>query len=145
MTPSMVYRTLAPLCAALMLCACNALAPYKIDIPQGNEITADQAAQLKVGMSRSQARFVLGTPLLADPFHANRWDYIVSHAKGGKLMEKKTFTVHFDGDTVSRWEGNTLPARKKFDGGEFALDASAPEPATNPAANPPAETRPLSE
>ncbi|SMC26270.1 Beta-barrel assembly machine subunit BamE [Andreprevotia lacus DSM 23236] len=117
----MVKHALALLSAAMLLSACNAITPYKLDIPQGNEVTADQVTLLKVGMTRTQARFVLGTPLLTDPFHANRWDYILSNAKGGKLIEKKTFTVFFEGDTVSRWEGETLPAPAKVDGNEFVV------------------------
>ncbi|HSQ05349.1 MAG TPA: outer membrane protein assembly factor BamE, partial [Burkholderiales bacterium] len=52
------------------------LTPYKIDVQQGNYITQDMVAKLKPGMTRSQVRFILGTPLIADPFHAQRWDYL---------------------------------------------------------------------
>ncbi|MDR3427413.1 MULTISPECIES: outer membrane protein assembly factor BamE [Silvimonas] len=100
---------------ATVLAGCsigNILTPYKLDIPQGNEVTKDQVAQLKEGMTRTQVRFVLGTPLLTDPFHANRWDYIYSDAKGGKLREKLTFHVEFEGDKLKSWEGETLPASK---------------------------------
>ncbi|WP_051710161.1 outer membrane protein assembly factor BamE [Andreprevotia chitinilytica] len=150
----MYIRLIAPLLAAIALSACSWLTPYKLDIPQGNEVTADQVEQLKAGMSRSQVRFVLGTPLLEDPFHANRWDYIYSDARSGKLKEKKTFTVFFEGDKAVRWQGETLPARKKIDAAEFDLNASAPAAAptavptaAQPAASSPAavETRPLTE
>ncbi|WP_197433000.1 outer membrane protein assembly factor BamE [Janthinobacterium sp. B9-8] len=102
---------------ALMTSACsvaNFLTPYKLDIPQGNEITADQVAQLKKGMTRSQVRFLLGTPLLNDPFHANRWDYLYSDARGGQLKEKKSFFLVFEGDSLVSFAGETLPAAVKF-------------------------------
>ncbi|GHD68357.1 outer membrane protein assembly factor BamE [Jeongeupia chitinilytica] len=108
----MQLRLIAPLVAAVMLSGCgvmNWLTPYKLDIPQGNEVTADLVGQLKPGMTRAQVRFLLGTPLLTDPFHANRWDYVYSDARGGTLETKKTFAVFFDGDSLTRWEGETLP------------------------------------
>lgn len=85
---------------------------YKLDIPQGNEVTADAVARLKPGMTRSQVKFLLGTPLLADPFHANRWDYVYRDSKAGELKDQKRFVVFFEGDKLSRFEGETLPARK---------------------------------
>ncbi|WP_374348717.1 outer membrane protein assembly factor BamE [Chitinimonas sp.] len=104
-------RTL--LIAALLtgLAGCSYLTPYKLDIPQGNAITADQTAKLKLGMSRSQVRFLLGTPLLSDPFHANRWDYIYFASKGGKQEFDKRYHVLFEGDRVIGMGGETLEAR----------------------------------
>ncbi|WP_148716239.1 outer membrane protein assembly factor BamE [Chitinolyticbacter meiyuanensis] len=108
-----IKPTLLSLALAALLAGCgtlNAVPHYKLDIPQGNEVTADKADQLKVGMTRSQVRFLLGTPLLNDPFHADRWDYVYSDAKGGKLQQKKALSIFFDGDSVARWQGDTLPA-----------------------------------
>ena len=73
----------------------NFITPYKLDIPQGNEVTADQVENLRVGMTRSQVKFVLGTPLLADPLHADRWDYALRNRQSGSLTESKTLTVFF--------------------------------------------------
>ncbi|MDN0076348.1 outer membrane protein assembly factor BamE [Crenobacter sp. SG2303] len=83
-----------------------------MDIPQGNAVTEDAVAKLKPGMTRAQVRFVLGTPLLTDPFHANRWDYVYEVSKGGKLLERKHLTVYFDGDKMTRYEGEVLPAER---------------------------------
>ncbi|AZN36648.1 outer membrane protein assembly factor BamE [Iodobacter ciconiae] len=113
---------------ALMTSACsvaNFLTPYKLDIPQGNEITADQVAKLKTGMTRSQVRFLLGTPLLNDPFHANRWDYVHSDARAGELKEKKSFVLIFEGDSLASFSGETLPAPAKFKSTELPAAASA--------------------
>ena len=106
----------ALLIAALFTTACSFpqfISPYKLDIPQGNGITADQVEKLKVGMTRAQVRFILGTPLLTDPFHADRWDYVYSDARAGVLKDHKVFTVHFEGDVLKRFGGETLPARIK--------------------------------
>lgn len=124
--------------ASLLLSGCgvlNALSPYKLDIPQGNEVTADQVAQLKAGMSRGQVRFLLGTPLLQDPFHSDRWDYVYSDARGGDLKQHFAFTVFFDGDTLTRWQGTTLPVdpNSKFaKSGEAAPDANNPDALSSP-------------
>lgn len=90
---------------------CSYLTPYKLDIPQGNAVTADQAAKLKLGMTRAQVRFVMGTPLLVDSFHRNRWDYVFYDSKGGKLEVSKSYHVIFEGDRVVGLGGDTLPAR----------------------------------
>jgi len=103
---------------------CSYLTPYKLDIPQGNAVTADQAAKLKLGMTRAQVRFAMGTPLLVDSFHRNRWDYVFYDSKGGKLEESKSFHVLFEGDRVVGLGGDTLPAR--------VVTAQAPDPDAKP-------------
>ena len=111
----MTYRLLLIIIATLIAAGCtfpNVVSPYKLDIPQGNIITADQVAKLKPGLTRSQVRFILGTPLLTDPFHADRWDYIYTDAKNSKLSQKKTFTVFFEQDQLTRFDGESLPAVK---------------------------------
>ncbi|MCB5196252.1 outer membrane protein assembly factor BamE [Deefgea salmonis] len=100
---------------SLLLSGCsvvNFITPYKLDIPQGNEITAKQVALLRVGMTRSQVRFALGTPLLTDPFHKDRWDYIYRDSRGGKVKEAKNFVVFFNENSLVRWDGDYLPDPK---------------------------------
>jgi len=80
-----------------LLSACFLL-PHKIDVQQGNYLDKDVVAKLKLGMTRSQVRFLLGTPLIADPFHPDRWDYMFIDYKGGKLKAEKRLTLTFDGD-----------------------------------------------
>jgi outer membrane protein assembly factor BamE len=82
------------------------LKPYKIDIQQGNYITQDMIAKLQPGMTRSQVRFALGTPLIVDPFRTDRWDYAYTLAKQGVLTEQRTVTVIFKGDVLDRIEGD---------------------------------------
>lgn len=86
--------------------------PYRIDIPQGNVVTQEMLAKLKPGMTRAQVKFVLGTPLVVDPFHSQRWDYFYSLLKDGKKIEQRRITVIFDGDSMKGLEGdiNATPA-----------------------------------
>lgn len=69
---------------------------YKIDIQQGNVIEQEMLDRLKPGMDKDQVKFVMGTPVLIDPFHNNRWEYIFSFQKGGGVREQRHLTLHFD-------------------------------------------------
>lgn len=97
----------------VFLAACsftNPLQPYKIDVQQGNVVTQEMVSKLKVGMTKSQVRYVLGTPLLMDIFHANRWDYVYRYVKAGRLTEERRLTLFFDGDKLQRVTGDVVPA-----------------------------------
>ncbi len=84
--------------------------PYVPDVVQGNFISSEQYAKLKLGMSREQVRQIMGTPLLADYFHANRWDYIFEFKRAGqKIAKERHVTIFFDGDKVSKFDGDALP------------------------------------
>jgi outer membrane protein assembly factor BamE len=84
--------------------------PYVPDIVQGNFISSEQYAKLEVGMSREQVRQILGTPLLASYFHANRWDYVFEFKRlGEKISKERRVTVFFDGDKVTKFQGDALP------------------------------------
>ena len=89
----------------------GAIQPYKLDIPQGNVITQEMVDKLKLGMTRSQVRFVLGTPLVVDAFRDNRWDYAYTLQKGGKVVESRRVTILFDGDVLKSIEGNVVAAK----------------------------------
>jgi outer membrane protein assembly factor BamE len=89
------------------------LHPYRIDIQQGNVVTQDMLDKLKPGMSPSQVRFVLGTPLLVDPFHKDRWDYVYMLIKDGKVVEKRHITVMFENDKFKGLTGDVKPAADK--------------------------------
>ncbi|MBL8385646.1 MAG: outer membrane protein assembly factor BamE [Burkholderiales bacterium] len=84
--------------------------PYRIDVQQGNFITQEMVDKLAVGQTREQVRFILGTPLLTDIFHANRWDYLYRHSKGWNAPERRKLVVHFDADgRLARWEAEVPP------------------------------------
>ncbi|MGE8356689.1 MAG: outer membrane protein assembly factor BamE [Microvirgula sp.] len=139
-----MFKTkLAPLASVLLLSACSLqslpgfLQPHTIDIQQGNVVTQDEIDKLRVGMTRSQVRFVLGTPMLADMFHANRWDYQFQLRRAGKLEEAKHFSVIFENDLLARWEGDGFPPRRPqvIDAVAIPAATDGAAPATKPAAD----------
>ncbi len=102
------------LIAALMLslvagCSSTYIGQHRIDVQQGNALDHESIARLKPGLSRTQVRFLLGTPLLVDPFRTDRWDYVYMFYAAGKLTEQKHVALYFDGDTLTRIEGD-VPA-----------------------------------
>jgi len=90
------------------------ITPYRIDIVQGNAITKEQVALLKPGLTRLQVRDLLGTPLVSDPFHANRWDYIFTLRRPGAQPQRRSVVVTFDGDVVKAVEAPDLPSEREF-------------------------------
>lgn len=88
----------------------NSITPHHIEIQQGNVVTQEMLAKLKPGMSPSQVRFVMGTPLVVDPFHAERWDYVYSMRKGGETLEKRHITLVFDQGRLKGIEGDVALA-----------------------------------
>jgi outer membrane protein assembly factor BamE len=87
-------------------CSSAKIGPHRIDVQQGNALDQENVARLKPGLNRSQVRFLLGTPLLVDPFRTDRWDYVYLYYKAGKLAEQKRVTLFFEGDTLARIEGD---------------------------------------
>ena len=84
--------------------------PYVPDVVQGNFISSEQYAKLQVGQSREQVRQILGTPLLASYFHANRWDYVFEFKRANQVMGKeRRVTVFFEGDKLVKFQGDALP------------------------------------
>ena len=84
--------------------------PYRIDIQQGNFISQDLVAQLKPGMSKEQVRLTLGTPLLTDIFHADRWDYVYYRERPGEKRESRKLTVFFEDGKLTRLDGDVVAA-----------------------------------
>ena len=98
---------------ALQLAGCGWLAPYRIDIQQGNFVSQDMVAQLKRGMTKEQVRFVLGTPLVTDIFHAERWDYVYLLDRPGQPRVQRRLAVFFENDKLSRLDGDVVAAAQK--------------------------------
>lgn len=91
------------------------LKPYRIDIQQGNFVSKEMVAQLRPGLTRDQVRFVLGTPLLTDMFHSNRWDYDFRLAKGSGEIMTSHISVFFKDDLLERVEGGeNLPTESEY-------------------------------
>lgn len=93
-----------------------ALAPYRMDIRQGNVVDAAMLARLRPGMSREQVRTVMGTPQLIDPFNPNRWDYVYTEREGYRPRDQRSISLYFSGDRLQRVAGDVQPvagAREK--------------------------------
>jgi outer membrane protein assembly factor BamE len=89
--------------------------PYRIDVVQGNVITSEQAALAKPGLSRAQVRDVLGSPLLADPFHVDRWDYVFTIRRQGAAPQLRRVVVRFKNDVLESFDsGGELPSEREF-------------------------------
>lgn len=114
-TPAIMRKLLITslLSASLFLAGCPSVSipgAYKIDIQQGNVITQEMVEKLKHGMSKSQVRFALGSPLLVDVFHQDRWDYVYSIQRGGKERQQRRLALFFKDDQLIRIEGDVQPA-----------------------------------
>ena len=92
----------------LLITGCSSIPSvlYKIDVQQGNIITQEMVDKLKPGMSKSQVRFVLGTALIDDVFHKDRWDYVYRLVQHGNLVEEYKLTVFFEEDRLVRTAGD---------------------------------------
>ena len=108
-------RVLLPVICLGLLAGCSLVervqkfGPYRVDVQQGNALDAESVARLKPGMTRSQVRFLLGTPLVVDPFRNDRWDYVYVFYEAGSLVEQKRISLFFEGDTLARVDGD-IPA-----------------------------------
>lgn len=111
--------------ACAVLAACGSLnnassriagivTPYKIEIVQGNFVSKEQVDALKPGMSRNQVKDVLGTPLLASIFHADRWEYVFTLKRQGVEPQARKLTVFFKDDVLQRFEGDAMPTEAEF-------------------------------
>jgi outer membrane protein assembly factor BamE len=121
------------------------ITPYRITVVQGNFVSQEAAAKMRVGMTRAEVKSVLGTPLLADMFHADRWDYLFYFKRGSTaVVQQRDFIVDFKDDRVVSWSGgNDLPSElelladidgdkrgKKAKAAAVAAAASAATPAS---------------
>jgi outer membrane protein assembly factor BamE len=104
--PALRLLPLSLLLALSVLAGCV----YRPDIQQGNLLRTEDVDQVTVGMTRSQVRYILGTPMVSDPFAPSRWDYVyrLQHGRGGHV-DSAHFVVHFEGDKVTRLEKLHVP------------------------------------
>lgn len=145
-------RVLAAL-AVLLLASCGSmgisipsLKPYRIELQQGNFISQEMVSKLKPGMTKDQVRFVLGTPMITDAFHADRWDYVYRRQRvNSNVLEHRKVAVFFEDGKLKRVEGDVEPASDKdgfsapaAPGTAAGPDADKPATAAAPAADKPA-------
>jgi len=117
---------------AVALSACGTTKwgfPYRADVQQGNWVTSEQVSRLEKGMTREQVRYILGTPTLQDIFHASRWDYPYYNKPGYGKEEERRFTVWFENDVLTRWDGDQQPDRQPFQKADTGAGSTAVSPA----------------
>jgi len=125
------------LLAALAVLLSGCISVYKLEIQQGNVVTQEMIDKLKPGMTRSQVRYVMGTPLVTDPFHPDRWDYYYYLRRSNdKTGESRHLTVIFKNDVLAEVKGDTRVKSFKPAAGE----PGAKSPGTPPAVNAPSGT-----
>jgi outer membrane protein assembly factor BamE len=91
------------------------ITPYRIDIVQGNAVTKEQVALIKPGMPREQVQAVLGSPMLQDPFHADRWDYVFSIRRPGTEVQRRSVVAWFEGNALKKLDApDDLPTEEEF-------------------------------
>jgi outer membrane protein assembly factor BamE len=84
--------------------------PYRIEIQQGNYISQEMVSQLKTGMTKEQVRFILGTPMVTDIFHSDRWDYVYWRETPKGAREQRKLTVLFEQGQLARVDGDVVPS-----------------------------------
>lgn len=113
--------------AAMLLPACKSVevprvpgvTPYRMVIQQGNFISQEMVSQLKPGMTKEQVRFVLGTPLVTDIFHADRWDYVFYRELSNGKKEQRNLSVVFENSKLARVLGDLMPSDGTVQSGGF--------------------------
>lgn len=136
-SPAMRHILISVLLVGLVAgCSSPRIGPHRIDVQQGNALDQENVSRLKPGLNRSQVRFLLGTPLVVDPFRTDRWDYVYVFYKAGKLAEQKRITLFFDGDTLARIEGDLPPPAEPVSAAPqpAVVAAPPPEPTAQPMA-----------
>ena len=132
---ALLAATLLPGCKTADLPSVPGVTPYRMVIQQGNFISQEMVAQLKPGMTKEQVRFVLGTPLVTDIFHADRWDYVFYRDVQGGKREQRNLSVIFEKDKLARVIGDLMPAEGQApqSGGFDSQFKSPGKPAAEPA------------
>ena len=112
MTPKSINQILLMLLctASITLSGCGFIpGVYKIDVQQGNVVTQDMVDQLRPGMTQRQVRFIMGTPLLQDTFHPDRWDYLYSMKSGRQDRVQERISLNFDDNKLVGLSGDFVP------------------------------------
>ena len=123
---------------SLLVTACSpslpSIKPYKMPIQQGNLVTSKMMMQLKPGMTKTQVRFVMGTPLITDSFHKDQWDYFYQMEKDGAIIEKRRVILMFEKDLLAKVKGDVIPANtNKNEDRQEMVPIKSSEPNPNPA------------
>ena len=116
---AVLMSALLPACKSIDAPKVPGITPYRMVIQQGNFISQEMVAQLKPGMTKEQVRFVLGTPLVTDIFHAERWDYVFFRETPNGKREQRNLSVVFENGKLARVLGDLLPSDGTVQSGGF--------------------------
>ena len=94
--------------------AMRKVTPYRIEVVQGNFVSKEQVQALRPGMTRNQVKEILGTPLIASVFHADRWDYAFTIQRKGTQPQQRKLSVFFQNEAFYRYEADELPSESEF-------------------------------
>ena len=93
------------LLTTMLLASCSIPRIFQVVISQGNLVDQEMLDKLEIGMSESQVKFVMGTPLISDTFYPNRWDYFTSVTQGTTTYTNQKVTLYFEDNKLVNWEG----------------------------------------
>lgn len=117
----MQFRILTIVLSFLFISACSIPKVYKLTVQQGNIVTQDMIDELKVGMTKRQVAYVMGTPLIQSPYQQNRWDYIYTLERRDEVVKKYHVSLFFEDDTYKYFEGE-VPADKETEKQQEVLE-----------------------
>tara|TARA_Y100001968_G_scaffold222252_1_gene205034 strand:- start:329 stop:658 length:330 start_codon:yes stop_codon:yes gene_type:complete len=92
----------------ISIASCSLPKTYEVVIAQGNLVDQEMIDKLEVGMTESQVKFVMGSPLISDTFYPNRWDYFTSVTQGSETFTEQKITLYFEENKLARWEGDVI-------------------------------------
>jgi len=135
-----------PACKSIEVPKVPGVTPYRMVIQQGNFISQEMVSQLKPGMTKEQVRFVLGTPLVTDIFHADRWDYVFFRETPDGKREQRNLSVVFENSKLVRVLGDLMPSDGKVQSSGFdpqvKPEVKKPEAKPEPKLEPKAASKP---
>jgi outer membrane protein assembly factor BamE len=117
----MQFRILTVLLSFLFISACSIPKVYKLTVQQGNIVTQDMIDELKVGMTKRQVAYVMGTPLIRSPYQQERWDYLYTLERRDKVVKDYQVTLFFKDELYTRLEGE-VPQEKEPEGQQEVLE-----------------------
>ena len=101
-------KVITLLLSVLVLSSCSIPRLFQVVISQGNLVDQEMLDKLEIGMTESQVKFVMGTPLISDTFYPNRWDYFTSVTQGSETFTEQKITLYFEENKLARWEGEVI-------------------------------------
>lgn len=126
-------------CAALSACSKVSLPSkdnvpfvYRIDVQQGNVVTQEMLAQLEYGMDKKKVEFIMGSPIISDTFHSNRWDYVYTYRDGHQTAEQRRVTLFFRNELLAKVEGDVVKAHGNIVTEPRKMDSIDVPPAEDP-------------